>query len=162
MDTILSIRQALSGGKMTYSAPPHPCNRTGTAEGPLVGGNLKTIETLSATSSDISTTGKILFVEDTGEYLYSIDRMFWNLERTSKLSGLKGLVVGGFKIRPDDPGEDFGRSLTDIVLDRVKQYGYPVCFDFPVGHQKNNYALKYSMSHRLDISGGKATLEESA
>ena len=160
VETILSIRQALSGAKMSYSAIPHACNRMGTAEGQLVGGNLKTIETLSGTSSDIGTAGKILFVEDTGEYLYSIDRMFWNLERTGKLAGLKGLVVGGFKIRPDDPGEDFGRTLYDIVLERVKEYDFPVCFDFPVGHQKNNYALKYSMVHRLEVGAGKATLEE--
>src|SRR5882757_2140661 len=105
VETILSIRQALSGETMQYSGPPHPSNRMGLAEGPLVGGNLKTIETLSATSSDIGTTGKILCVEDTGEYLYSIDRMFWNLERTGKLAGLKGLIVGGFQIKPDDPGE---------------------------------------------------------
>jgi muramoyltetrapeptide carboxypeptidase len=162
METILSIRQALSGAKMSYSAVPHPCNRAGTAEGQLVGGNLKTLETLAGSSSDIGTAGKILFVEDTGEYLYSIDRMFWNLGRTGKLAGLKGLVVGGFKIRPDDPGEDFGRTLYDIVLERVKEYDFPVCFDFPVGHQKNNYALKYSMRHRLEVGEGKATLEESA
>jgi muramoyltetrapeptide carboxypeptidase len=159
-ESILSIRQALAGEKMQYSIPRDDKNRTGIGEGPLVGGNLKTIETLSGTRSDIDTTGKILFVEDTGEYLYSIDRMFWNLERTGKLSGLKGLVVGGFKTKPDDPGDDFGRTLYDIVLDRVKGYTYPVCFGFPVGHQKNNFALKNGMSHRLTVDGQKATLEE--
>ena len=87
IETILSIRQALSGlTNMQYKILPHEKNRAGSAEGPLIGGNLKTIETLAGTSSDITTNGKILFVEDTGEYAYSIDRMFWHLERTGKFA----------------------------------------------------------------------------
>jgi len=160
IDSILSIRQALTGGMMQYPVVMNEKNRTGVAEGALVGGNLKTLETLSGTRSDIDTVGKILFVEDTGEYLYSIDRMFWNLERTGKLGGLQGLIVGGFKIKPDDPGEEFGHTLYDIVLDRVKAYNFPVAFDFPVGHQKNNYALKYGMSHRLTVTTEKVILED--
>jgi muramoyltetrapeptide carboxypeptidase len=160
VQTILSIRDALSGKKIQYPLTSNSNNRPGTGEGPLVGGNLKTIETLAGTASDLPTPGSILFVEDTGEYLYSIDRMFWHLERTGKLSGLQGLVVGGFKIRPDDPGEEFGRTLVDIVSERVKKYSFPVCFDFPVGHQKDNYALKYGMIHRLEISADKTSLEE--
>ena len=115
---------------------------------------------MSGTKSNISTDGKILFVEDTGEYLYSIDRMFWNLQRTGKLARLKGLIVGGFKIKPDDPGEEFGFPLQSIVLDKVAKYNYPVCFDFPVGHQINNYALKCGVRHRLKVAQQSCTLEE--
>ncbi|HUP13696.1 MAG TPA: LD-carboxypeptidase, partial [Niastella sp.] len=160
IETILSIKQALTGQKMKYTAPVNPLNKAGKAEGVLIGGNLKMIETLAGTKSDLRTTNKILFVEDTGEYLYSIDRMFWNLKRTGKLEKLAGLIIGGFKIKPDDPGEEFGRSLQDIVLDRVKEYYYPVCFDFPVGHQRNNYALKCGVIHRLAVSNEDVTLRE--
>ena len=160
-ECILSIRQALIGDKMAYNTTPHPQNRPGTAQAQLVGGNLKTIETLAATRSDIDTAGKILFVEDTGEYLYSIDRMFWHLQRTGKLDRLAGLVVGGFKVRPDDPGENFGHTVYDIVSARVKDYTYPVCFDFPVGHQINNYALKYGMPHLLEVQPASVQLTES-
>ena len=158
--TIYSIRDSLAGVHVKYPLVPSPYNKTGVAEGVLVGGNLKTLESLSGTASDLYTNGKILFVEDTGEYLYSIDRMFWNLKRTGKLMGLKGLIVGGFKIKPDDPGEEFGSSLQNIVLDKVKNYHYPVCFDFPVGHQKNNFALNCGVRHRLNISSQSCTLEE--
>jgi muramoyltetrapeptide carboxypeptidase len=160
IDTILSIKQALTGQKMKYTAPVNPLNKPGRAEGTLIGGNLKIIETLAGTKSDLRTTNKILFVEDTGEYLYSIDRMFWNLKRTGKLEKLAGLIVGGFKVKPDDPGEEFGRSVQDIVLDRVKEYKYPVCFDFPVGHQRNNYALKCGVIHRLAVSNEDVMLRE--
>lgn len=160
-DAILSIKQALLGEKMKYNVPPNEKNRTGTASGPLVGGNLKTLESLAGSQSDITTAGKILFVEDTGEYLYSIDRMFWGLKRTGKLANLSALVVGGFKIKPDDsPDDAFGRTITDIVLEKVSGYPYPVCFDFPVGHQKNNYALKCGVQHQLDVKPDGVSLKE--
>ena len=146
---------------MLYKAVPNDKNKIGIAEGILTGGNLKTIETLAGSKSDINTDGKILFVEDTGEYLYSIDRMFWNLKRTGKLNKLKALIVGGFKIKPsEDPAEEFGKNLYEIVLEKVKEFNYPVCFDFPVGHQKDNFALKCGIKHRLSVQVNESTLKE--
>jgi len=160
IESIESIQWTLSGKKMKYSVTPNTQNKPGTAEGILIGGNLKTLESLSGTKSDINTAGKILFVEDTGEYMYSVDRMFWNLKRTGKLSQLKGLIVGGFKIKVDEGSDDFGRTLQDVVLEKIKTYNYPVCFDFPVGHQKNNYALKCGVKHKLEIKAESVSLKE--
>lgn len=160
IETIDSIQKALSGEKMKYTVTPNPQNKFGTGIGVLIGGNLKTLETLSGTKSDINTAGKILFIEDTGEYMYSVDRMLWNMKRTGKLSLLKGLIVGGFKIKVDEEGDDFGRTLQDIVLEKVKAYHYPVCFDFPVGHQKNNFALKCGVKHKLELTSDISILKE--
>ena len=161
VDTIESIKKCLLGETMEYTSPANEKNKTGTTSGTLAGGNLKTLETLAGSKSDISTDGKILFVEDTGEYLYSIDRMFWNLKRSGKLSKLKGLIVGGFKVKTDDTPEDvFGKTLYDIVLEKVAEYNYPVCFDFPVGHQKNNYALKCGVKHQLTVTAAGSVLKE--
>jgi muramoyltetrapeptide carboxypeptidase len=159
-ETILSIQQALTGTKMEYRTAPDEKNRSGKAEGALIGGNLSIINHLMGTVSEISTAGKILFLEETGEYLYSLDRMFVNLKRAGKLEKLAGLVIGGFKIKPDDPGEEFGRTLYDIVLEKVKPYQYPVCFNFPVGHQKNNFALKSGAKHKLDVQDAEVILRE--
>ena len=150
-ETIESINKCLKGERMKYLFTPNEKNKTGLAVGELVGGNLKTLESLAGSASDIHTKDKILFVEDTGEYLYSIDRMFWNLKRSGKLEKLKGLVIGGFKIKTDDAGEEFGKAIEDIVLEKVSEYNYPVCFDFPVGHQKNNFALKCGVLHTLGV-----------
>ena len=160
VETILSIQKALGGEKMNYSVPPNIQNKPGLATGVLVGGNIKTLESLAASGSDINTAGKILFVEDTGEYMYSVDRMFWNLKRSGKLSHLKGLIVGGFKVKVDDAGNDFGKTLEGVVLEKVNQYNYPVCFDFPVGHQKNNFALKCGVNHKLIVQQQQCTLTE--
>jgi muramoyltetrapeptide carboxypeptidase len=159
--SIESIFKCLTGEKMKYDFVPNAKNKTGIGMGSLVGGNLKTLESLAGSNSDLVTKNKILFVEDTGEYLYSIDRMFWNLKRTGKLTSLAGLIVGGFKIKPDDAGEEFGKSLEEIVLEKVKEYRYPVCFDFPVGHQKNNVALKCGIKHQLFVNVASVSLTES-
>jgi muramoyltetrapeptide carboxypeptidase len=159
-ETILSIRDALTGRPMRYTAPAHPQNKTGNAAGPLIGGNLKMLETIAGTASDINTKGKILFVEDTGEYAYSIDRAFENLRRSGKLEYLAGLIVGGFKLKPDDPGEEFGRTVADIVTEKTRGCSYPVCFDFPVGHQRANFALRCGLRHQLMVTDKGSTLSD--
>src|SRR5690606_32520006 len=160
MKTIDSIRRALSGEKMAYDAPSVEFNRYGTTTGRLIGANLRTLETLAGTSSDILTAGKILFLENTGEYMDRIGRMVWNLKRTGKLASLNGLIIGGFGIKPDDPGEEFGKTIYDVIMEKVSGYKYPVCFQFPVGHQRNNYALKCGVQHQLIVNAGKCTLTE--
>ena len=160
IQSIESIRECLSGKQMEYMALPNIKNKPGTVTGQLLGGNLKTLESLAGSRSEINTANKILFLEDTGEYLYSIDRMFWNLERSGKLSRLKGLIMGGFKIKKDDPGEEFGRSVEEMLLEKIKKYDYPVCFDFPVGHQKNNMALKCGLMHQLQVDEKIVSLKE--
>lgn len=158
ISTILSIRQALSGEDFKYTAPFAAANRAGRGEGELIGGNLSIIESVAGTSSDPDTKGRILFLEDTGEYLYTIDRMLWSLKRRGKLSQLAGLVIGGFKLKPDDAGEEFGKSVYEIVMEKVGEYDYPVCFDFPVGHQKNNFALKCGVRHILEVGAGGSSM----
>ena len=152
IETILSIKNALIGEQMGYAAPINPNNRLGKVDGILVGGNLSIIETLAGSDSDLDTKNKILFIEDTGEYLYSIDRMLWNLKRSGKLKNLKGLIIGGFKVKTDDAGEEFGKTIYEIVLEKVAEYDYPIAFDFPVGHQRNNFALKCGVNHVLEVS----------
>jgi muramoyltetrapeptide carboxypeptidase len=161
IDTIESIRKCLTGEVMEYAAPANEKNKPGNAAGILVGGNLKTLETLAGSKSDINTDGKLLFVEDTGEYMYSIDRMFWNLKRSGKLNKLKALIVGGFKVKgPDESTDEFGKTLQDIVLEKTAEFNYPVCFDFPAGHQKNNFALKCGVKHELAVTATETTLKE--
>jgi muramoyltetrapeptide carboxypeptidase len=159
--SISSIKDALSGMKSIYSFNADSKNILGKASGILVGGNLKVLESLSGTDSALHTRNKILFLEDTGEYKYSIDRMFWNLKRSGRLEHLSGLIIGGFNIKEDDdPDAIFGKTLEEIVLEKIKDCRYPVCFNFPVGHQKNNVALKCGVEYELNVRANQCTLKE--
>lgn len=160
IETINSIEQCLKGVECIYRSPANQNNRTGNTEGILIGGNLSIIENMAGSKSDIDTDGKILFLEEVDEYPYSIDRMLWNLARSGKFKKLKALVVGGFnRLKADDPGEEFGITVPEMILEKVKDHKYPVCFDFPVGHQKNNFALSCGMLHRLEVDENGAVLK---
>ncbi len=156
---VLSLKNALEGKKAHYSCDAHAFNREGEAEGELVGGNLALLAHLCGTGSDLKTKGRILFIEDVGEYLYNIDRMLYQLRRSGKLSKLAGLIVGGFTEIKDNE-RPFGQTAYEIISDRVKEYDYPVCFDFPVSHTDRNYALKVGVLHQLKVGKPGVTLSE--
>jgi muramoyltetrapeptide carboxypeptidase len=135
-----SLRKALFSEKLKYEFKTIPLSRTGIAKGILVGGNLAILCSLIGSASDIDTKGKILFIEDVGEYLYRLDRMMWHLKRTGKLRHLKGLIVGGMTDMEDND-TPFGKTAYEIVAEAVNEYDYPVCFGFPAGHMDDNRAM---------------------
>lgn len=156
---VQSLRDALEGKWARYSCDPHPFNRQGEAIGELVGGNLALLVHLLGTESELKTKGRILFIEDVGEYLYSIDRMVLQLKRAGKLKQLAGLIVGGFSDIKDTE-RPFGKEVYEIIRDAIAEYDYPVCFGFPVSHEKENLALKVGAGHKLKVGKGRVTLEE--
>jgi muramoyltetrapeptide carboxypeptidase len=145
-----SLRKALFGEKLKYEFETNPLSRTGKAKGILIGGNLAVLCSLIGSASEIDTQGKILFIEDVGEYLYRLDRMMWQLKRTGKLSHLKGLIVGGMTDMKDNE-TPFGKTAYEIVSEAVNEYDYPVCFGFPAGHQDDNRALILGRNANLNV-----------
>jgi muramoyltetrapeptide carboxypeptidase len=156
---IQSLHKTITGKKATYKCAAHSLNRKGTATGELVGGNLSLLAHLTGTTSDINTKNKILFIEDIGEQIYSTDRMMHQLKRSGKLDKLAGLVVGGFS-DVKDTERPFGKSVYEAIADVVKEYDYPVCFNFPVSHGKENYAVKVGGTYQLKLSNKITQLTE--
>jgi muramoyltetrapeptide carboxypeptidase len=156
---VLSLKNALEGKKIKYQCPPHEFNKKGQAIGELIGGNLALLSHLVGTDSDIKTRGRILFIEDVGEYLYNIDRMMYQLKRSGKLAKIAGLIVGGFTDIKDTQ-RPFGQTAYEIIREIVKEYDYPVCYGFPVSHEKENCALKIGVGYKLKITKSKVILEE--
>jgi muramoyltetrapeptide carboxypeptidase len=146
-----TVRKALFGENFGYSFGSHTLNRNGNTSGPLIGGNLSLLVAVLGSISDYSYDGGILFVEDVGEYLYSVDRMFRTLDRAGKLKNLAGLMVGGFTELKDND-IPFGQTVPEIIMEVVKQYDYPVCFDFPAGHIPDNHSL--ILGRELNLSAG--------
>ncbi|NSL88605.1 LD-carboxypeptidase [Chitinophaga sp. Mgbs1] len=147
---VQSLENVLKGKSYKYSAPAHPFNREGKATGQLVGGNLSLLANISGSKSQIKTKGKILLLEDIGEYRYNIDRMMYNLKRAGWLDELAGLVVGAFTDGKETT-TPFGQTEYEIIHNLVKDYGYPVCFGFPSGHQPENYTLQLGIKHQLKV-----------
>jgi len=146
------LKQALFGELQSYQIE-NDCslNRTGKATGKLVGGNLSLLYAMQGSKSDIKTNNKILFIEDLDEYLYHIDRMIISLKRSGKLAKLKGLVVGSM-IDMKDNTIPFGKTPQQIILDAIKEYNYPVVFNFPSGHHTQNYPLKLGATIQLSVT----------
>jgi muramoyltetrapeptide carboxypeptidase len=152
-----TLRKALFGEALQYEYKSHSLNRTGNRSGVLVGGNLSLLVAVSGSVSDMDYTGKILFIEDVGEYLYAIDRMLRNLKRAGKLAKLAGLIVGGFTDVKDND-IPFGQTVPEIVMDIVKEYDYPVCFDFPAGHVPDNCSLVFGRTVSLSVREQEVTV----
>jgi len=81
------------------------------------------------------------------------------LKRNGLLHQLSGLVIGGFT-EIKDTTTPFGSGVFSVIHSQIKEYSYPVCFDFPVSHEKNNYALKVGVRHQLTVSKKKTLLKE--
>ncbi len=148
--SLQTLRKALFGEDFSYTFSAEKLNRTGEAQGILVGGNLTLLVAVSGSVSDFDYDGKILFLEDVGEYLYSIDRMMRTLKRAGKLKNLAGLMVGAFTELKDND-IPFGQTAEEIIFEVVKEYDYPVCFGFPAGHIPNNQALIFGKTLNLTV-----------
>ncbi len=158
---ILSLKNALEGKPAKYECAANALNRPGKASGVLVGGNLTLLAHITGTDSEAQAKNKIFFMEDVGEYLYNIDRMFLQLKRSGQLKKLAGLVVGGFT-DVKDTERPFGKAVYEIIKDVVHECKYPVCFGFPVSHEKENYALKVGGRYQLTIKEEGVVLKEEA
>jgi len=145
-----TLRRALFGEEIVYDYHSLEENRAGDAEGTLVGGNLSLLVSVLNSVSDFSYDNKILFIEDVGEYYYSVDRMLHTLKRAGKLDKLAGLIVGGFTDMKDND-IPFGQTIQQIVMNLVKEYNYPVGFNFPAGHVPDNNALILGKMLQLSV-----------
>lgn len=154
---IQSLKKILKGGSYKYRSTAHPLNQFGTGSGELVGGNLSLLAHMIGSRSAFNFNKKILFIEDIGEYIYNIDRMMIQLERSGALQNLSGLIIGGFTDMKDTV-IPFGATITQVIHERVKKYQYPICFDFPVSHSRENYPLKVGVKHELKVGKGGAIL----
>lgn len=157
-ESIESLRKVLFGKKFFLKAGHHYLNRTGEAQGKIIGGNLSIICNLIGTSSDIDYTGIILFIEDLDEYLYHIDRMMVHLERAGKLQNISGLIVGDMSDMNDNP-IPFGKSAYEIIHLHVQKYKFPVCFGFPVGHEATNLAIPCGRQALLSVNMNDSMLK---
>ena len=145
-----SFVSALLGKPLSLNAETHKLNITGQATGQLVGGNLSILYSLLGSQDQLDTADKILFIEDLDEYLYHIDRMIQALKRAGMLDHLAGLVIGGMS-HMNDNAIPFGHSAVQTIANTVKEFKYPVAFNFLVGHLDDNRTLALGAEYGLVV-----------
>lgn len=133
------LKDILTGKLPDYSCKKHKLNRPGAARGILRGGNMAVLYGLRGTPYDIPADGTILFLEDVSERPHAIERIMYNLKLGGVLEKLSGLIIGQFTEFDED--RSLGKELYGALADLVKEYDYPVCFNFPVGHVTHNLPL---------------------
>ncbi len=156
----VSLRHLLHGQAIRYQIPAFGLNRPGQATGMIVGGNLSLVAAMLGSKSELNTAGKILFLEDVNEYKYTLDRMLVSLRRAGKFDQLAGLIIGGITATKADSETQFPMSVEALVLEKVADKTFPVCFNFPAGHIRNNMALKLGVPHQLVVAPEGCTLTE--
>ena len=156
-DNSTLLRDLLKGTVPTYKVPKHKFNQKGKAEGILVGGNMATfVPPVDASDIDVfSGDGIILFMEEVGESLHNIDRMFNALELHGVMENVKGVVLGEFV----DSGTDLNYETTEEMLSRyLKKYNIPVPCGFPAGHDDVNVPIVMGAKVKMDVTDNGATL----
>lgn len=129
------LRLDLSGG--TVLLP-------GKTRGNLLGGNLSLITRLIGTPFMPSMRGTLLFIEETGEPLYRIDRMLTHLKLSGLLNEVAGLIAGRFI----DCGDI--SDINHLITDTVSNFSFPVVSGLPVGHGTENVTLPLGIQADLD------------
>lgn len=152
-----TLRKLLFGESVSpYRVAPHKLNRKGSAGGTLRGGNLAVSYGLRGTPWDFPAEGTILCIEDVGERPHAIERMLYNLKLGGVLERLSGLIVGQFT--EYEERKQLGKELYGAIADLVKEYDYPVCFNFPMGHVKENMPLILGGEVELTVGRQGVTL----
>ncbi len=153
-ESATQLKNALFGTMTQMSITTNSNCVKGVAEGRLVGGNLSLIYSLGGTLFDLNAKGSILFIEDTGEYNYSIDRMLTNLKLSGKLDAVKGIVVGDFNTTQ---GSD--ESIETIIANKTADLNIPIMYGVKCGHLTQNLPLYLGRKVKLTVDDSNATLE---
>ncbi len=132
------------------SAPECPARvlRSGTARGPLVGGNLSLVEERLGTPGQIDTRGSVLLLEEIDERLHAFDRMMLHLREAGALEHIRCLVLGEM-LEMSDTAEPFGKDTDEIVLDVCDGLDIPIISNFPCGHGRFQATLP--VFHEVEI-----------
>ena len=155
-ETVSSFKKALFGEDLSYTIPSSKYNRSGAVEGQVIGGNLAILASMLGSESQLNTEGKIVFIEEIGEYKYAIDRMLQSLKRANYFTKIKAVVVGDMtKVKKNSTA--WGSSIEQLILDVLPE-GIPVLFDFPAGHELDNRALIFGRKVELTINNQESSI----
>lgn len=135
--------------------PDYPLKRLagGKAEGELVGGNVTVFARMTGTFYQPDTAGKILFLEDVGESVASLDMYITQMDNAGVFDGIRGLLLGDF----NDCENKYCSAYTveDLLKDRFAERGIPVLAHLRSGHQRPMATLPIGAWCSMDADSGE-------
>lgn len=156
-ESVATFKTAIFGKPLSYTLKGSSYNKAGNASGQLVGGNLTLLHTMLGSNTSINTDGKILFIEEIGEYKYHIDRMLQSMKRAGYFENCKGVIVGGMS-RMRKNTTLWGTSVEQLILDALEDYNFPITFNMPAGHEDDNRALIMGRTIELKVEKAKTLI----
>jgi len=156
-ESLSTFKDAIFGKPIRYTLKGSNYNRVGNVTAPIVGGNLTILHTMLGSNTSIDTSGKLLFIEEIGEYKYHIDRMLQSLKRAGYFDNCKGVIVGDMsKMRKNTT--PWGKPIEQLILDALSDYDFPIVFNMPAGHEKDNRAMFLGRNITLTVGKDKSTV----
>jgi muramoyltetrapeptide carboxypeptidase len=131
----------------------------GTAEGPLLGGNLAVLTRLLGTPYLPPLEGAVLLLEDVGERPYRLDRMWTHLALAGVFRKVRGIALGSFT-RCEETDADY--SGEEVLRELAASAGLPCAAGFPIGHGERNEPVPLGVRVRMDADSRTLTFLESA
>ncbi len=128
----------------------------GRAKGILRGGNLTTLVHMIGTPYEFSWDKTILFMEDTGESPYRLDRLLTHLGKAGRLQKIRGLILGAFTDENNKERPTLQKAVQVRISELLADRNIPVWANFPVGHAKRNLTLPIGVE--TDMDSASATL----
>ncbi len=137
------------------------CVVPGRCEGRLVGGNLSLIAALCGTPYQLNPEGKVLLLEDVGEYVYRLDSMLTQLRLAGMFERCAGVVLGGFTNCTEEY-ERYALHLEDVIRDIIVPAGKPVLANLSIGHTPVKITVPLGVNCAVDAEAGTLTITEAA
>ena len=139
--------------------------RSGTADGPLIGGNFKRFMLLAGTDyfpSLKTFDGAILFWEDIGESWYDLAIYMQKLRHMGIFDRIGGFVIG----QPVWINSYFDQvehpTLQELVMEIVADYDFPVISNVKFGHHTCSVPLPIGCTAMLDTALPQLVITEAA
>jgi muramoyltetrapeptide carboxypeptidase len=154
------LARLLSGETRQFELEAREALRAGTAEGELIGGCLSVLVAMIGTPFAPKFDGRILFLEDTGEKAYRVDRMLVQLRQAGVFERVAGIVFGA--IRPIEGSEAERVRIAEFVADQTAGLSVPVLVGIEAGHGTENLTLPFGVRVRLESAGRRLVIVEPA
>lgn len=158
--SMLHLRRLLAGELGAFDLQGADAIHPGVAQGEVIGGCLSILVAMLGTPYFPDFTGKILFLEDTGEKAYRVDRMLVQLRHSGALAPVVGVVFGGMRSPGDAESEQ--RLIRQFASEQTAGLGVPVLWGIEAGHGTENFTLPLGITARLDAGSRRLSFIERA